>query len=377
MTQKKDTKRRVLLVVRHPVGGIRTFIKYVYKKLYFDNYIFTIIIPKSGATELFMSTNKEIDCEYITCDDNNFSLFKTILSTLRKDRFALIHSHGFTSGICAAIPSKLTSVPHLMTSHDVIMEKQFQGYMGRIKKRYISLMFENIDVIQFVSNDAKDNFQESLPRINKPSMLTIVNGIDVSQYTAAKIRNLHLEFKFTKRHFIIGFFGRFMSQKGFKYLIEAIEALVKDSELSKVPIVFAVGYGGFIREEQLLISKKGLDDHFIFMPETDNIAPILNGVDVVVMPSLWEACPLLPMEALVSGVPLIATDCIGLREVIKDTPSFVTKAGDSKSLAAVIRECMSNNRHDDFITYRPKAIERFNSSNTSSELTKLYNKMTG
>ena len=41
----------------------------------------------------------------------------------------------------------------------------------------------------------------------------------------------------------------------------------------------------------------------LFLPFVTNIASTLKGLDVVVMPSLWEACPLLAMETLVAGIP--------------------------------------------------------------------------
>ena len=83
------------------------------------------------------------------------------------------------------------------------------------------------------------------------------------------------------------------------------------------------GWGGFIREEQVEIKRRGLENNFHFLPFQENPARAIRGVDVVVMPSLWEACPLLPMEVLVAGVPVIGTDCVGMREVLLDTPARV------------------------------------------------------
>jgi glycosyltransferase involved in cell wall biosynthesis len=75
---------------------------------------------------------------------------------------------------------------------------------------------------------------------------------------------------------------------------------------------------------------------------TPNIAPSLKGLDVVIMPSLWEACGLLAMEAMVAGVPVIGTDCIGLREVLKNTPNNVVPAGNSFALAKAIKHEIRN-----------------------------------
>ena len=100
----------------------------------------------------------------------------------------------------------------------------------------------------------------------------------------------------------------------------------------------------------------------------------LRGVDVVVMPSRWEACPLLPMEAFVAGVPLLATDCIGLKEVTKDTPVLRFSVDDSGSLVAAIKllqkDCDSLNSKAR--AFRKIAAERFDVRSTSSSLKKLF-----
>ncbi len=89
------------------------------------------------------------------------------------------------------------------------------------------------------------------------------------------------------------------------------------------------------------------------------------------MPSLWEACGLLAMEALVSGVPLIGTDCIGLREVIRDTPGMTVPIKDGLAIAdALYREinCPSRQR---FEAFREEAATRFEVRKQSDALEHL------
>jgi glycosyltransferase involved in cell wall biosynthesis len=97
----------------------------------------------------------------------------------------------------------------------------------------------------------------------------------------------------------------------------------------------------------------------------------LRGVDLVVMPSRWEACPLLPMEVLSCGVPIIGTNCVGLREVLAGTPAKIIPVGDSSALAAAIKVQLSEGV-DAFTAYQPAAIKRFNASAHASQLKNLY-----
>jgi hypothetical protein len=65
------------------------------------------------------------------------------------------------------------------------------------------------------------------------------------------------------------------------------------------------------------------------------------------------------MEALVSGVPLVASDCIGLREVIEDTPALVFRNGDARGLAAALRRVLDGGEAGRFRDFRDRAAERF------------------
>src|SRR5690606_20718599 len=87
-------------------------------------------------------------------------------------------------------------------------------------------------------------------------------------------------------------------------------------------------------------------------------APYVKGCDLVVMPSLWEACPLLPMEVLSAGVPLVASRCIGLREVCEGTPAILVDPASAESLIAGLIAANSAPR-EVFGEYASKARKRY------------------
>jgi glycosyltransferase involved in cell wall biosynthesis len=162
-----------------------------------------------------------------------------------------------------------------------------------------------------------------------------------------------------------------MSPKGFSYIVEAMNNLSKNRDLSKRSLVIAFGEGGFIREEKIRIQKSGLSEYFRFLPYTSNVAGSIKSLDVVVMPSLWEACGLLAMEVLVSGIPLIVTNCIGLREVTLDTPAYIVSTKNSTELSEGIRSFIVNDRKEVFKSFTKEAILRFDAKNQAYELKEL------
>jgi glycosyltransferase involved in cell wall biosynthesis len=153
--------------------------------------------------------------------------------------------------------------------------------------------------------------------------------------------------------------------------MDIILKINKDMKL----VVLAFGWGGFIREEQAEIKRRGLESNFSFLPFQENPARAMKGVDVIVMPSLWEAYGLLAAEAMVAGVPIIGTDCIGLREVLRDTPAMIVPAADSKALAeAIIAEIESPNKKK-MEQFRGEAAQRFNVTHQVTSLKLLINEL--
>ena len=337
-------KRNVLLVVRWPVGGIRTFIRYVYRKFDPERWRFTILAPNIAEMRVLIDDLSDLDVRYVPVEENpsTISFALKVTGELMCGRYDVVHSHGFISGMCAALSAKLSRTAHLMTSHDVINENQFVGTKGKLKKLVMGSLLDLIDIIHSVSHDAENNLLLYFPALarRKGRCIVIYNGIEVERFQDGVPRDLRGELGMNKKVFLIGFFGRFMSQKGFRYLVDAIELLRQDTRLFKRPVVLTFGDGGFVREEKQALLKKGLDGYFRFLPFTPNVACTIKGLDLIVIPSLWEACPILPMEILACGTPLIASNCIGLREIVKDTPTYIVSPKSSLELAEGIKSLM-------------------------------------
>jgi glycosyltransferase involved in cell wall biosynthesis len=83
------------------------------------------------------------------------------------------------------------------------------------------------------------------------------------------------------------------------------------------------------------------------------------------------------MEALAAGVPIVGSNCIGLREVLDGTPARQVPVGDSEALAyALVAELGEiENRKKAFLTYQADAVARFGIERPATELAALYQKL--
>jgi glycosyltransferase involved in cell wall biosynthesis len=77
------------------------------------------------------------------------------------------------------------------------------------------------------------------------------------------------------------------------------------------------------------------------------------------------------MEAMVAGVPVIGTSCVGLREVLRDTPARVVPARDSVALSKALITEMKNPTTAEARNFALKAASRFRVKERAAEIEKL------
>lgn len=381
----KRKKINLLVVIRHPVGGIRTYLKYTYKYLDPGKYNLTVLTVRNPEGSHIPSDLDSFDIRMVEVEDRwaERALVVSMVKLLFAESFDLIHSQGFTAGALAVLGNSCFGVPHVVTSHDVLREEQFgKTALGQIKKNIFGMLLSRVDVIQSVSHDAEENLLQFYPGLSggKPLLRVILNGIDIAEFASGTKqtgnRGLRRALRISEEAALFGFLGRFMPQKGFEYLVDAVDILSKDDKYGKRLKVLAVNDGAYIREYKALIESKQLSSYFMFHGFVPNVREILEGIDALVMPSLWEACPLQPMEAFLACCPVIASDCIGLREVTRDTPALTVRIKNAKSLADAMISYMDNpgTVRMETAEYLPKAMERYDSRKTAAQLDDLFEK---
>jgi glycosyltransferase involved in cell wall biosynthesis len=165
-----------------------------------------------------------------------------------------------------------------------------------------------------------------------------------------------------------------MPEKGFDVLLDAVRRLIADGRPAPPFRVIAVSDGAFVREYRQQVSEWGLEPYFIFAGFQPSTAGTLVELDALVVPSRREACPLVAMEAMVLGCPLIASDCIGLREVTADAPSLRCIAGDPASLASAIAQFFAGRAaiRARARAHVPSARRSFDSSDAARRLSKVF-----
>jgi glycosyltransferase involved in cell wall biosynthesis len=376
MTEIPKRRAHVLVAVYWPLGGIRTYLKYVYRHFPPDVDL-TVLAASTQEDSALRADMSALGIRLIIDHGKRRWFFLRILRELLRGRYDVIQSHGFitASHAYAANLLRLRRLPHVLTVHGILEDRLLSGLAGRIKKQLLGWVVNHVDVVYAVGQDMMTHLADELPGfgVSRARKVVIKNGIDVGPFSNLAL--LRGRFR-TGQHiaddiFLIGFLGRFMEAKGFNYLIDAIDILERDRVLPDRVKVLAVGSGDYLGRYKKDIRQRKLENRFIFLPFQSDILPIYADLDAVAMPSISEAASLLALESLCAGVPLIASDCIGLRESVRDTPAIVFEARNAAALASAIADVVNHPRRETFEAFRGEATTRFNVRNTSDQLTHL------
>ena len=128
--------------------------------------------------------------------------------------------------------------------------------------------------------------------------------------------------KYESHEFAFVCIGRFDFQKGQDILIKAIAAIQVILRDQNQKVLF-IGDGSTFKETRMLADSLNVSDLTVFAGEIPNAGVYMQCAKVLLAPSRWEGMPYLLLEAVARGKKIIASDCPGNRDVLKDYNNVV------------------------------------------------------
>ena len=164
----------------------------------------------------------------------------------------------------------------------------------------------------------------------------IYNGIDFNELDYIKLNNRSSDQE--QKGFTVVFAGRLFWTKGITYLLEAMKVV----SLTRKDVYLKVfGKGPYEQRIKRLVTNLGLKHNVFFqgyVPHDRMLIEIMN-CDLVAVPSIYEAQPMIALEAMASKKPVLSFDLPFGREIIRNSYNgFLVKAFNIKQLAYRIEE---------------------------------------
>jgi glycosyltransferase involved in cell wall biosynthesis len=289
-----------------------------------------------------------------------------LILTVARRRPDVVHLHTEIPEFAwalASVPSRaVRAVPVVRTVHNTVLWGGW-GLMGRFAERRLAAAR-----IAAVSNAARAAFLDwrRSPARSSGDPIVIYNGVDLGHLPDTP-RDLD-------RPPVLCFAGRFEHQKGIDVLLEAIEPLAASGPPFRLEIYGAGTYGARVAE----IAARS-PNRITMSPPVPDLRDRLGSVDAVVMPSRFEGLPLLAVEALCIGVPILATNAPGLDEVLPGWYPGRCPPDDPKAFSTVLRDFLADPAgwREAAGRARPEARERFSLDAMVTAYERLYEEALG
>ena len=263
-----------------------------------------------------------------------------LLMKLRPD---IIHTRNLAA-LEGMLPAALAGVPvriHGEHGRDLadlagnnVARQRIRRFFRPFVHRYVAL-----------SKDLERYLREKI-RVPAEKVTQLYNGVDTNVfYPASGGREpLPLQQGLPANAFVIGTVGRMQPEKDQLTLARAFIALLQMMPRIERPIRLVMAGNGPLRADVIqLLNQAGVADLAWLPGDCDNVSQIMRGLDLFVLPSLAEGISNTILEAMSSGLPVVATSVGGNVELVTEgCTGALVPPGDPAKLAAIIRDYILN-----------------------------------
>jgi L-malate glycosyltransferase len=303
-------------------------------------------------------------------------VIRTARSIVLSEGPDLIHANSIRAGLVMSAATLGLKVPVVWHAHDILPRHPLSAAV-----RLVACATKRNQILA-VSHAAAAQFRGIVSsRLNRRIAVKVIhNTVDLERFqpNPASRREIRRALGLTETQPVVGIVGHLTPNKGQLELIEAFAAM---SCRTPDAVLLVVGESLFNRgddyEKSLVSTAKslGVADRVRFLGPRDDVPAIMQGLDLLVVNSRSEACPLTVLEGLASGTAVLATAVGGTPEIIRHGENgWLVPARDQQSLIQamllllrdenLLRELGANGRRD--------ALTRFGVEEFITKIISLY-----
>lgn len=248
---------------------------------------------------------------------------RSLCERLRPD---VVHTHGYRSDVVDAGVARALGIPVVTTVHG------FTG--GGLKNRLYEWLqvesFKRLDAVVSVSRSMTDTLR--LRGVKRDRIRTIPNAFDPDRPRLERpAARRELGLPDAGDEFVAGWVGRLSPEKGGDVFVDAMMSLPDRCVCATV-----LGTGP---EQELLEERAragGVGERIRWLGTVPDAARLFAGFDVFVLSSRTEGVPIVLLEAMAAGVPVVATRVGGVPDVVSGEEALLVPSEDPRALAAAI-----------------------------------------
>jgi len=282
---------------------------------------------------------RRIETVVLDCKGSfNLSFLRQLIKLIKKEQVDIIQSHLLGSNIYCAMAGILARKPVFATFHGAVDVAN--------KERFLKLkcFILNRGVRQFitVSETLKDEIQSS-GLLDSKKTTVIYNGIDPSNYYRRDSSDLRQRLKLSKEKKLIGSLGNIRPAKAYSVLVKAAAIVTKVDPNLHFVIAGDTSRSNLMDELNQLATSLDVQSNVHFIGYQNNSASFLGKLDAFLLTSSSEGFSIATIEALATGLPVIATKCGGPEEILKGSAQEeLAEVNDESSIARSVLKALNS-----------------------------------
>ncbi len=284
-----------------------------------------------------------------------------LVALMRREKPDLVHAHMPISGLLARTAARIAGVPRVAyTCHGFLFNQP-----GPWWRRSLSLALERAagrvtDTFLTVSEEEAGDARRL--RIH-PAATPVLNGRDPARFHPDRAARaaLRAEFGASEEDCVVVAVSRLVRHKGYPELLAALQETPPNCVLWVVGERLASDHGEDL-EPYFASAAAAVGRRLVRLGYRHDVPRILAAADVFCLPSHFEGLPMSVIEAMLTGLPVIATDIRGPREqVVQGVTGLLVPPGSVPPLAAALTRLASDSalRAAMGEAGRARAMERF------------------
>lgn len=326
---------RVLQVLARSAGGIARHVAQVVELLDGTD---DLTIDVAGPDALPVQMPKAV--HPVSIPDGAFRGHRAAVRGLREiiaaGEYHCVHAHGLRAGIDSSLAARGSRAPVVTTVHNLVL-REVAGSRALLHRRAEALAVRSSARVFAVSEQISRHLRASVRdpgQVDKIETLHLGIG-EPPRVTRSRAEVREMLSLRTGDNLIVTA-SRLSPQKALHVLLDAV------SRLHPTTSLVVLGEGPLHEEMVRRSGAAGLSDRVHFLGFRRDIADFIAAADVFCLSSVWEGVPLAAQEAILLGIPVVATDVGGMPELIADGISGrLVPSGDAAALASALEEVLT------------------------------------
>ena len=198
-----------------------------------------------------------------------------------------------------------------------------------------------VDCAIAVSDDIRKYYVSNYPWCSD-KISVIGNGVDTSVFKPRNKEEMKRKYGFSTHERVILYLGRFHEEKNLKLLLSSFEQLLESSGLGDLRLVL-VGEGNTGKQISTIIRDRNLTTRVTVLPPVSDaeVPEIICCADVFALTSVVEGFPLVILQALACGVPVVSTNVGDVQRVVKSHETgFLVDDFSAESFAECLKKTL-------------------------------------